>query len=84
MQRQMQAELAEGDLGQQHRAGASPRDRVRRRRRLGDGLAGRQENFSRTCWMTNQLAGTRSSVSVMSSPSLCRRPAQHGHADGLG
>ncbi len=44
----------------------------------------RQENFSRTCWRTNQLAGTRSSDSVMSSPSLCRRPAQHGHAEQLG
>ena len=28
MQRQVQAELAESDLGQQHRSGPSPRDRM--------------------------------------------------------
>ena len=35
----------------------------------------RHENFSRTCWITFHWRGTSSSVSVTSSPSLCRRPA---------
>jgi transposase len=34
----------------------------------------RQENFSRTCWMTNQRAGTRSNVAVTSSPNLLGTP----------
>jgi len=38
-QRQMQAVLGEQHVGQQPRSGASPGDRVRRRRRLGDLLA---------------------------------------------
>ncbi len=36
----MHAELAVGDLGQQHRAGTATRDWVRRRGRLGDRLTG--------------------------------------------
>ena len=44
----------------------------------------RQENFSRTCWTTYQRAGTRSSVSVTSSPSFLNSPPQHGQADGEG
>ncbi len=45
----------------------------------------RQENFSRTCWMTFQLRGTTSRVSVTSSPSLDRRvPPQKVQAAGPG
>ena len=43
----------------------------------------RQENFSRTCWITFHWRGTSSSVSVTSSPSLCKvAPPQHGQAAG--
>ena len=42
----------------------------------------RQENFSRTCWMTFHCRGITSSVSVMSSPILRKVPPQHGQADG--
>src|SRR3954471_21805246 len=44
----------------------------------------RQDTFSRTCWTTNQLAGTRSRLSVTTSPSLRTRPPQHGQAAGAG
>jgi hypothetical protein len=44
----------------------------------------RQENFSRTCWITFHWRGMSSNVSVTSSPSLCRTPPQHGQADGAG
>src|SRR5436853_2819658 len=44
----------------------------------------RQENFSRTCWITFHCAGTCSSVSVMSSPSLRRIPPQPAQAVGAG
>ena len=41
----------------------------------------RQENFSRTCWITFHCRGTTSRVSVTSSPSLDRRvPPQQAHA----
>jgi hypothetical protein len=36
----------------------------------------RHEFFSRTCWITFHRRGTRSSVAVTSSPSLCRGPPQ--------
>ena len=39
VERQMQAVLGEQDMGQQLRPGAAARDRMRRRRRLGDRLA---------------------------------------------
>ena len=44
----------------------------------------RQENFSRTCWITFQRAGTCSSVSVTSSPILRSAPLPRGHAAGAG
>ena len=45
----------------------------------------RQENFSRTCWMTFQLRGITSSVSVTSSPSLRSRALpQHRQVLGAG
>ena len=45
----------------------------------------RQENFSRTCWITFQHDGTCSNVSVTSSPILRNvLPPQHGHAVGAG
>ena len=45
----------------------------------------RQENFSRTCWITFHWRGITSSVSVTSSPSLDRRaPPQQGQAVGAG
>ena len=44
----------------------------------------RQENFSRTCWITFHCRGMTSSVSVTSSPSLRSRPPQQGQADGAG
>jgi hypothetical protein len=42
----------------------------------------RQENFSRTVWMTFHCRGTTSKVSVMSSPSLESLPPQQGQAEG--
>ncbi len=44
----------------------------------------RQENRSRTVWITFHCRGTTSSVSVMSSPSLASRPPQQGQAAGAG
>src|SRR3954467_5781723 len=44
----------------------------------------RQENRSRTVWMTFHLIGSTSSVSVMSSPSLDSLPPQQGQAAGGG
>ena len=44
----------------------------------------RQENFSRTCWITFHWRGMSSSVSVTSSPILRNVPPQHGQADGAG
>jgi hypothetical protein len=44
----------------------------------------RHVHFSRTVWTTFHCAGTRSSVSVMSSPSFLSRPPQRGHAAGAG
>ena len=45
----------------------------------------RQENFSRTCWITFQDFGMTSSVSVTSSPSLdSRDPPQQLQATGPG
>jgi len=45
----------------------------------------RQENFSRTCSVTNHCRGTTSSVSVMSSPTLeSLVPPQHGQHVGAG
>jgi hypothetical protein len=44
----------------------------------------RQENFSRTCWITFHRRGTSSNVSVTSSPILCKVPPQHGQAEGAG
>jgi hypothetical protein len=45
----------------------------------------RHVNFSRTCWITFQLRGITSSVSVTSSPSLARRaPPQHAQVEGPG
>ena len=77
VERQMQAVLGEQHVGQQIAGPARPRG-------IGcDGAGGwviasqaRQENFSRTCWITFHCRGTSSSVSVTSSPSLrngCRR-----------
>jgi hypothetical protein len=42
----------------------------------------RQENFSRTVWITFHCRGTTSSVSVMSSPNLASLPPQQGQALG--
>jgi hypothetical protein len=42
----------------------------------------RQENFSRTCWITFHCAGTASSVSLMFSPSFLKVPPQLGQVDG--
>jgi hypothetical protein len=42
----------------------------------------RQENFSRTCWITFHCDGTNSSVSVTSSPSFRSAPPQQGQIDG--
>ena len=76
VERQVQAVLGEQHMRQQPRPGAPARDRVRRRRRLGDRSRRlRQENFSRTCWITFHWRGTSSSVSVTSSPSLRKRAA---------
>ena len=45
----------------------------------------RQENFSRTVWMTFHARGITSSVSVTSSPSFDRRvPPQAGQEHGAG
>ena len=44
----------------------------------------RQETFSRTWLTTSQRAGSRSSVSVISSPSLRPAPPQQGQAAGAG
>jgi hypothetical protein len=44
----------------------------------------RQENRSRTVWMTFHLIGSISKVSVMSSPSLDSLPPQQGQAVGAG
>ena len=44
----------------------------------------RQESFSRTVWITLNVRGTHSRVSVTLSPSLASLPPQHGHWDGLG
>jgi hypothetical protein len=44
----------------------------------------RQENFSRTCWITFHEPGTCSRLSVTSSPSLRIAPPQQGQADGAG
>ena len=44
----------------------------------------RQENFSRTCWITFHWRGTISSISVTSSPILRKVPPQHRQADGAG
>src|SRR6516162_10102990 len=45
----------------------------------------RHENFSRTCWVTNNCRGTTSSVSVTSSPTFDRLVLpQHGHDVGAG
>ena len=44
----------------------------------------RQENLSRTVWMTFHLIGSTSSVSVMSSPSLDSLPLQPGQVVGAG
>src|SRR4051812_12982554 len=42
----------------------------------------RQENFSRTVWITLLLRGMLSSVSVIISPSLASLPPQQGHVVG--
>ena len=42
----------------------------------------RQENRSRTVWITFQLRGTTSRVSVTSSPSLDSLAPQQGQAEG--
>ena len=42
----------------------------------------RQENFSRTVWITFHCRGITSSVSVMSSPSLASLPPHDGHEHG--
>jgi hypothetical protein len=80
----MQAILGEQKMGEQPRPGAPARDWC-------DGAGGwvifsqdRHENFSRTCWITFHWRGTSSSVSVTSSPSLCRTPPQHGQELGPG
>src|ERR687886_2068865 len=44
----------------------------------------RQENRSRTVWMTFHRIGSTSSVSVTSSPSLDSLPPQQGQAAGPG
>jgi hypothetical protein len=45
----------------------------------------RQENFSRTCWITFHCRGMSSSVSVTSSPILRNRLSpQHGQVEGSG
>ena len=44
----------------------------------------RQENRSRTVWITFHRRGTTSRVSVMSSPSLASLPPQQGQATGAG
>jgi hypothetical protein len=76
-------------LEEKHRqqAGARPaagRD-VERRRRLADLLAIPAGDFPRTCWITFQLRGITSNVSVTSSPSLrSRAPPQHMQVAGAG
>ena len=45
-----------------------------RRRSLADALSTPAENFSRTCWMTFQVRGVVSRLSVVSSLSLDIRP----------
>lgn len=85
VQRLMLAELLEQHHGQQVGTRPAARNHVERRRCLAHLLASPAGNFSRTCWMTFQLRGITSSVSVISSPSLSSRALpQHRQLLGAG
>jgi hypothetical protein len=66
----MLAKLLEQDHRQEARAGKAARRDMERRRRLVIAPHRRQENLSRTVWITFHWRGTTSSVSVTSSPSF--------------
>jgi hypothetical protein len=84
VERQMRAVFAEQHVGEQLRAGASARDRMRRGGRLRDRLTGSARHVLAHVLDDLHRAGTRSSVSVTSSPGFLSFPPQHGHAVGDG
>ena len=81
----MQAVLGEQDLGQQLRPGAAARDRMRRRRRLGDRLAGPAGEL--LAHVLDHLPLARHELQRLGHvlAELAQLPPpQHGQADGAG